>query len=68
MDCKDKIAYIILGYLNGEYEINDFCDLFEEYYEEFDEEELPESSRDWNKYPKNKSYKKQTIRIYKTKK
>lgn len=40
MKCKDKISYIIFGYLNDEYEINDFCDLYLEYYEEFDTENL----------------------------
>ena len=40
MECKDKISYIIFGYLNDEYEINDFCDLYLEYYEELDTENL----------------------------
>ena len=40
MECKDKISYIIFGYLNDEYEINDFCNLYLEYYEELDTENL----------------------------
>ena len=40
MECKDKISYIIFGYLNEEYEINDFCNLYLEYYEELDTENL----------------------------
>ena len=40
MECKDKISYIIFGYLNDKYEINDFCDLYLEYYEELDSENL----------------------------
>ena len=47
MDCKDKITYIILGYLNGEYNIKDFCNLYEEYYEELDTDKLSVSSRIW---------------------
>ena len=47
MDCKDKITYIISGYLNGEYNIKDFCDLYEEYYEELDTDKLSVSSRIW---------------------
>ena len=47
MDCKDKITYIILGYLNGEYNIKDFCNLYEEYYEGLDTDKLPVSSRIW---------------------
>lgn len=49
MDCKDKITYIILGYLNDEYNIKNFCDLYEEYYEELDTDKLPVSSRIWFK-------------------
>lgn len=47
MECKDKIAYIILGCLNGEYDINDFCDLYIKYYEELDEEYLSGYSQEW---------------------
>lgn len=49
MDCKDKITYIISGYLNDEYNIKNFCDLYEEYYEELDADKLPVSSRTWFK-------------------
>ena len=47
MDIKDKISYIILGYLNNEYEINDFCELLIDYYEELNEESLSPSSMLW---------------------
>ena len=47
MDCKDKITYIISGYLNGEYNIKDFWNLYEEYYEELDTDKLSVSSKIW---------------------